>query len=122
MMLDSGFAKIVAGWFSAIATADTLPFWAFVSGGLINLFVPSGGGQWAVQGPVMVEAAKTLGADIPRVAMGVAYGDQWTNMIQPMWTIPALAIVGLQVRDIMGYTVIALLWSGLLFTISLLFL
>jgi len=122
MMLDSGFAKIVAGWFSAIATADTLPFWAFVSGGLINLFVPSGGGQWAVQGPVMVEAAKNLGADIPRVAMGVAYGDQWTNMIQPMWTIPALAIVGLQVRDIMGYTVIALLWSGLLFTISLLFL
>ncbi len=122
MMLDTGLAKVIASWFVAISTAQTLPFWSMISGGLINLFVPSGGGQWAVQGPVMIEAAKELGADLPRVAMGVAIGDQWTNMIQPFWTIPALAIVGLGVRDIMGYTVIAFLWTGLLFAAGLLLL
>jgi short-chain fatty acids transporter len=122
MMLDTGLAKVMAGWFVSISTAQTLPFWSMISGGLINLFVPSGGGQWAVQGPVMIEAARELGADLPRVAMGVAIGDQWTNMIQPFWTIPALAIAGLGVRDIMGYTVIAFLWSGLLFATGLLLL
>jgi short-chain fatty acids transporter len=122
MMLDTGLAKVMAGWFVSISTAQTLPFWSMISGGLINFFVPSGGGQWAVQGPVMIEAAKELGADLPRVAMGVAIGDQWTNMIQPFWTIPALAIVGLGVRDIMGYTVIAFLWSGLIFATGLLLL
>jgi len=122
MMLDTGLAKVMAGWFVSISTAQTLPFWSMISSGLINMFIPSGGGQWAVQGPVMIEATKELGADLPRVAMGVAIGDQWTNMIQPFWTIPVLAIVGLGVRDIMGYTVIAFLWSGLLFGAGLLLL
>ena len=119
---QSQLAKVMAGWFVAISTAQTLPFWSMISGGLINLFVPSGGGQWAVQGPVMIEAASELGADLPRVAMGVAIGDQWTNMIQPFWTIPALAIAGLGVRDIMGYTVIAFLWTGIIFAAGLLLL
>lgn len=106
----------------AISTPQTLPFWSLISGGIINMFVPSGGGQWAVQGPVMTEAAKAIGADIPRVAMGVAMGDQWTNMIQPFWTIPALAIAGLHVRDVMGYTVITCIWTGIIFSLGLLFL
>lgn len=122
MILDSGFAQILASWFVAISTPQTLPFWSLISGGIINMFVPSGGGQWAVQGPVMTEAAKTIGADIPRVAMGVAMRDQWTNMIQPFWTIPALAIAGLHVRDVMGYTVITCIWTGIIFSLGLLFL
>ncbi|GAB2800149.1 short-chain fatty acid transporter [Halomonas shantousis] len=122
MMADSGLAAMIARWFVGISTADTLPFWSMISGGLMNMFVPSGGGQWAVQGPIMAQAAAELGADMPRVAMGVAIGDQWTNMIQPFWTIPALAIAGLHVRSIMGYTVIALFWSGIIFSLGLLFL
>jgi short-chain fatty acids transporter len=122
MMVDTGLGKIVADWFVSIASAETLPFWGFVSGGLINLFVPSGGGQWAVQGPVMIEAAQQLGADMPRVAMGVAMGDQWTNMLQPFWAIPALAIVGLKVRDIMGYTAVVFVWTGLIFSLGILYL
>ena len=122
LMTGTGLVQILANFFVSISSAETLPFWGMISGGLINMFVPSGGGQWAVQGPVMIEAAKTLGADMPRVAMGVALGDQWTNMLQPFWAIPVLAIAGMQVRHIMGYTVVVFLWTGLIFTLGLLYL
>lgn len=108
MMIGTGLVSVIAGWFIAISSAATLGFWAFLSGGLINYFIPSGGGQWSVQGPIFLEAARTLGTDPSVIVMGVAYGDQWTNMIQPFWTIPILAIAGLHMRQIMGYTFIAL--------------
>ena len=119
-MLDSGVGKLIIDWFLTFSTAKTLPFWSFISSGILNIFVPSGGGGWAIQGPIAAEAALKLNADMARVAMGVAMGDQWTNMIQPFWAIPALSIAGLQVKDIMGYCVISLIWSGLIFSIALL--
>ncbi|TYO95243.1 short-chain fatty acids transporter [Geothermobacter ehrlichii] len=121
MMVKSGLAVVIAGWFVAMSTETTLPFWSFVSGGLINFFVPSGGSQWAVQGPIMLEAAKQMGVDMARVAMAVAWGDQWTNMIQPFWALPLLAIAGMKAKDIMGYCVMALIWGGIVFGLAITF-
>lgn len=112
IMTGTGLVTIMADFFANISSAATLPFWSFISSGLINVFVPSGGGQWAVQGPVMIEASTQLGADHAATAMGVAWGDAWTNMIQPFWAIPLLAIAGLGIRQIMGYTVVTLIVSG----------
>jgi short-chain fatty acids transporter len=112
IMTETGLAATIANTFVSISSANTLPFWAFLSGGLINMFIPSGGGQWAVQGPIMVDAAAQINADISKVAMGVAWGDAWTNMIQPFWAIPLLAIAGLSIRHIMGYTAVVLIISG----------
>ena len=86
------------------------------------MFVPSGGGQWVIQGPIFLEAAKTLNVDPALIVLGVAYGDQWTNMIQPFWTIPVLAIAGLHLRQIMGYTFMIFLLTFMLFGGALLFL
>ena len=115
MMAGTGLISVFADWFTSISTAGTLGFWAFLSGGILNMFVPSGGGQWAIQGPIFIEAAQNLGTDPSRVVMGVAYGDQWTNMIQPFFTIPLLAIAGLHVRQIMGYTFMVLNYTGFIF-------
>lgn len=103
LITQTELVNLFSDGFVALSTADTLGFWAFVSGGALNFFVPSGGGQWAVQGPIFLEAARTLGVSDAVVVMGVAYGDQWTNMIQPFWALPLLAIVGLNARAIMGY-------------------
>lgn len=119
LMRESGLGEMVVNGFVSIANAETLPILSFLSAGLLNLFIPSGGGQWAIQGPIVTDAAMALGADIPRVAMAVAWGDQWTNMIQPLFAIPALAIAGLHIRDIMGYGVIALLFTGAVFLTAL---
>jgi short-chain fatty acids transporter len=80
-----------------------------VSAALVNLAVPSGGGQWAVQGPVVVEAARALGVDTGRAVMAVVFGDQVTNMIQPFWALPLLGITGLRPGQILGYTAVLMM-------------
>ena len=122
LMTGTGLAKLISDLFVTIATKATLPFWTFMSAGLLNMFIPSGGGQWSVQGPIVIEAAKQLGTPMHAIVNAVAYGDQWTNMIQPFWTIPLLAIAGLKMHDMMGYTFITLIWTGIIFSLTMLFL
>lgn len=119
IMVQSGLAESMSEWLVSFATATTLPFWSFISAGIVNLFVPSGGGQWAVQAPVMLPAAQALGADISRVAMAVAWGDAWTNLLQPFWALPVLAIAGLKAKDIMGFCLIQLFITGIIISIGL---
>jgi short-chain fatty acids transporter len=115
LMDHSGLAGVITKWFVDIANVHTFPLLAFLSSALINFAVPSGGGHWVVQGPFVMPAAQALGADLGKSAMAIAYGEAWTNMAQPFWALPALAIAGLGVRDIMGYCVTALLFSGVVF-------
>ena len=121
LIADSGLGALIVGGFVAVANAETLPIWTFFSAGFLNLFIPSAGGQWAVQGPIVTEAAMQLGADISRVAMSVTVGEVWTNTIQPLYAVPVLAIAGLHIRDIMGYCVIALLTLAPIYLTALIF-
>lgn len=122
MMTGSGLVTVIAGWFVAISTPATYAFWTLVSAGLVNLAVPSGGGQWSVQGPVMVEAAKLLNFDYGRTIMAVAYGDMLTNMLQPFWAIPILGLTRLKAGEVMGYTVVVMVVAFVLFTLGITFL
>ena len=115
IMSGTGLITLISEAFVAISTPQTFALFAFFSAGLVNFFVPSGGGQIAVQAPILLEAAESLGTDPEVAIMAVAYGDQWTNMIQPFWALPLLAIAGLKMRDILGYTTITLIASGLVF-------
>jgi short-chain fatty acids transporter len=120
IMTTSGLIVVFSDFFVSVSTSSTLGLWAFLSGGLVNMFIPSGGGQFAVQAPVFLEAAQQLNVQPEVVIMGIAYGDQWTNMIQPFWALPVLAVAGLGIRDILGYTTIALLVSGVVFAATML--
>ena len=120
MMSVSGLVNVISNFFIEISSATTLGLWTFLSAGLLNMFVPSGGGQFAVMAPLFAEAANALHVDQAVVIMAISYGDQWTNMIQPFWAIPLLAVAGLKIRDILGYTFITLILSGLVFAGTLL--
>src|SRR5690606_31127336 len=121
IMVQSGLAQSMSQWFVSFASAETLACWTVISAGIVNIFVPSGGGQWAVQAPVMIPAALELGADINRIAMAVAWGDAWTNLIQPFWALPVLAIAGLKAKDIMGYCLLQLAVTGVIISLILSF-
>jgi len=121
MIVGSGLGATLSNFFVSISNATTFPLFTFLSAGLLNIFIPSGGGQWAVQGPIMLDAGATLGVETARTAMAVAWGDAWTNMIQPFWALPALAIAGLSAKDIMGYCLIVLFVSGAIIGAGLVF-
>ncbi|MDR3244369.1 MAG: short-chain fatty acid transporter [Elusimicrobiota bacterium] len=107
-------AGVISAAFIAMANQHTFPIFSFISAGVVNFFVPSGGGQWAVQAPIMMPAGAALGVAPAVTAMSIAWGDAWTNMIQPFWALPALGIAGLGARDIMGYCVMDLIISGII--------
>ena len=104
-----------------MSTQQTFPLLTFLSAGLINIFIPSGGGQWAVQAPIMFPAGADLGVDPAITGMAIAWGDAWTNLIQPFWAIPALAIAKLNAKDIMGFCLINLITTGVIICLGLLF-
>ena len=109
---DVSLASVISEFFVNISDNVTFPMLSFLAAGIVNFFVPSGGGQWAVQGPIMMPAGAAMGIENGRTAMAIAWGDQWTNMIQPFWALPALAVAKLSARDIMGYLVIVLIFTG----------
>ncbi|NHM29949.1 TIGR00366 family protein [Neobacillus terrae] len=121
MMDGSGLGGLITNLFVNISNVHTFPILTFFSSGLVNLAVPSGGGHWVVQGPFVIPAAKELGVDLGKASMAVAYGEAWMNMAQPFWALPALAIAGLKARDIMGFCITALIYSGIIFCIGLYF-
>lgn len=114
IMQHSGLAEVVSEGFVRISTTETLPLFTFLSAGVVNFFVPSGGGQWVVQGPVMLKAARELGVSPAKISMALAWGDAWTNLIQPFWALPLLGLAKLSLKDIMGYCLVYLVVTGVL--------
>ncbi len=116
MMSVSGLDVKLATALAGTSSQTTLPLLTFISASVVNLFVPSGGGQWAVQGPIVMQAAVDSGVSPARMVMALAYGDQLTNMLQPFWALPLLAITGVRARDIVGYTAVVMIagavWIG----------
>jgi len=120
IMNHSGMVNIMSSFFVSISNEITFPIFTFISAGIVNVFVPSGGGQWAVQGPIIIEAATQLGVSIPKNVMALAYGDQLTNMLQPFWALPLLGITGLKAKEILPYTLILLVAGAFIFISGLL--
>ncbi|MEM7187720.1 MAG: TIGR00366 family protein [Bacteroidota bacterium] len=120
IMSESGMVSQISDFFVSIANETTLPIYTFFSAGLVNIFVPSGGGQWAIQGPIVIESAMKLGVSLPKAIMALAYGDQITNMLQPFWALPLLGITRLKAKEILPYTLLLMLLGVVVFIAGLL--
>ena len=112
LLIHSGLGSMIARGVAEITPPALFYSVQFLLAGVVNLFVPSGGGQWVVQGPVAMEAARRLGVDPVVSAMAVAWGDAWTNMLQPFWALPLLGIAGLSARRLVSHTFVSFLTAG----------
>lgn len=114
------FGTVISNACISISNPTTYPLLTFLCAAVLNMFVPSGGGHWAIQAPIMFAAGADLGVDPGLTGTAIAWGDAWTNLIQPFWAIPALAIAKLDAKDIMGFCLIDLLVSGIIICSGLL--
>jgi len=104
IMNYSGLLEVMTSWFVEISTQRSLPLLSFLSASIVNLFVPSGGGQWAVQGPLFIDVANSIGVSHSKIVMAMAYGDQLSNMLQPFWALPLIGITGITAGQIFRYS------------------
>ena len=109
ILSSSGLIDMVSDLFVKFSDKNTFPIYTMISSGIVNIFVPSGGGQWAVQGPMILQASIEIGVPIQKSIMALVYGDQLTNMLQPFWALPLLYITGLKAKDILPYTLLIML-------------
>jgi len=121
-MTATGLAEVISRSVAAAASAQTLPILSYVSSILISFVIPSGGGHWAVQGPFTIPAAVALNASIPATTMGVAMGEEVANMLQPFWALPVVAIAGIGIQRVMGFTVLTFAVSAVIYGAALLLL
>jgi short-chain fatty acids transporter len=119
LMKVSGLITWLSDAMASWTSPETFPMLTYVSAGIVNLFVPSGGGQWGVQRDILLGAGDIHGVDPVLTIMAFSYGDAWTNMLQPFWALPLLGIMGLRARDIIGYTAMVFLLMALVVPIGL---
>ena len=116
IMVHSGLAQSIAQTFVDISSTATLPIYTFISAAVINFFIPSGGGQWIVQGDIIIQSSQQLNIPTYKATLAFCYGDQWTNLLQPFWALALLEITGLRAKDIFGYCVAVMIVGIPVFT------
>lgn len=119
LMKASGFAHVLSDSLVSISTTETFHVLSFLSAGLLNFFIPSGGGQFYIQGPMLIQSAIELGVSVPKTIMALSYGDQWTNMLQPFWALPILGITKIKLSELLPYCFLLFLISGVIFSVAL---
>lgn len=122
IIANSGLSDLIAAILLDIATPATFPVVAWILGGIMNIFVPSGGGEWGIIGGIVGETAIELGVEPGQAIIAYGAGDMWTNMFQPFWAIPLLGITKVAARDILGYTLIVMVALAPVIAIGLYFL
>ena len=109
IMTGTGLVDSMTESLLSIATAENFPVIAWITGGILNLFVPSAGGEWAIIGGPMMVVGAELGIPYGQIIDAYAVGDAHTNLLNPFWAIPLLAITGLRARDMFGYAITAMI-------------
>lgn len=120
VMKSTGLATLISSALVAGVPAFLFPVATFLSAGFLNILVPSGGGQWAVQGPILSEAAAALDVPWRKLVLGFSWGDAWTNLIQPFWALPLMALTGVRAHELLPVSIRLLVASGVIIALGLL--
>ena len=101
------FANLLA----SISSPYTFPLFTALSATVVALFVPSSGGQWAIQGFVTAKVALSVGVSVQRGLLAMGIGDHMGNLLAPFWYMVIAGVAKVNFREFIGYGMIfAALW------------
>lgn len=112
-------AMVLSNAIAQVATPTTWPAICLYLAGFINIFIPSGGGEWAAIGEIITRTSHQLGVPLGKSIIAYAAGDAWTNLFQPFWAIPLLGLTGTRARDVFGYTIAVMILATIPFSLGL---
>ncbi|MGO1909797.1 MAG: TIGR00366 family protein [Brevibacterium linens] len=101
----TGLGVIISQAFTAISSATTWPFIAFIYSGILNVAVPSGGSKFVIEAPYIVPTTLDLHADLSLVMQAYQMGDAVFNLLIPFFALPYLANFKMKFGEVVGYTV-----------------
>lgn len=121
MIAYTGLNDVIANVFVNISSTHTFPLVTYIYSSILNFFVPSGGSKFAIEIPYLLSVTTELGSSLPHVITAYTFGDLTTNIIQPFWALPFLAMFKIDFKKILPYTfmvclsclIINLLYIGL---------
>lgn len=118
----TGLTEQIGDLFVSLSTTETFPAIVYWYSGVVNYFVPSGGSKWAIEAPYLLDAAARLQVPPNKVVLAYAWGDMATDLIQPFWAIPLLAVARIEFKEVLGYLLLAFLVYVPLVSLAFLFL
>ncbi len=97
-----------------LSTPYTFPLLITVISTVVAIFIPTSGGQWAIQGSVTSAAAQAVGVTAQRGLLALSVGDHMGNLLTPFWAVVGASIARVDFRLYFGYRLIfAALWFGI---------
>ncbi|WP_372720178.1 short-chain fatty acid transporter [Immundisolibacter sp.] len=106
VLQHTGLGRWLGELFAGHASTASYPLLVYLYSAAMNLFVPSAGSKWILEAPFLIPAGEALGVSPITTLLAYCYGDSTTNLIQPFFAIPLLAVMRVRFADILGYTAI----------------
>jgi short-chain fatty acids transporter len=105
----------LAGMAAAVSNRYTYPLLTASIATVFAFFIPSSGGQWAIQGFITTKSATAVGVSMQRGLLAMSVGDHMGNLTSPFWYVVIAGIARVDFRVFFGY---GLLFAALWFVVG----
>lgn len=102
----TGLSDVIVNFFMSFATKENFPMVAYIYSAILNMAVPSGGSKFAIEAPYILDICSRLDISVEKILLAYTFGDQTTNIIQPFWALPFLAMYKIDFKHILPFAFI----------------
>lgn len=97
-------AHLVTEFFTRITSRDTFAVVVGIYSAVLGTVLPSAGGKWLLEAPYVLQLANDLKYNLGWAVQIYNAAETLPNLINPIWMLPVLGVLGLKARDLIGFT------------------
>jgi short-chain fatty acids transporter len=103
-------ATRLADIFTSLCTKESFPVVMGLYSAVLGFFIPSGGGKWILEAPYVLAAAVDLKVHLGWAVQIYNAAEALPNLINPFFMLMLLGVLGIKARDVIGFTVVQLIF------------
>jgi len=105
-------ATWLAELFTSLCTKESFPVVIGIYSAVLGFFIPSGGGKWILEAPYVLQAAVDLEVHLGWAVQVYNAAEALPNLINPFFMLMLIGVLGIKARDIVGFTVVQLVFHA----------